>query len=265
MATGVRKLGKPPINEVICGFLHEPMAALTAPVHGIYWEKRRDTFTTCQVQPAIVDGAPLAFLPFMGPQVASRTWLVSIDETRLLQLQHDRFYVNWRRRNDGDTYPRFSRGPDGPGLLSFALEEYAKFCDFCASQLGGKPRLVAVDLSKIDVLKQGEYWSDWKDLAKVVPATSVFLNSVGGMQPELVMRVSGDGQSTTPMSISVVTGIETTTIKPLLRIETRGRKLVQSPETLDADFHALNDELNKAFFGLIGSEELHRFRPEASK
>jgi len=261
MATDVRKLGAPPINEVVCGFVYETIVGLTPPVHGIYWEKRRESFATCEIHPAIVDGPSMPLL--VGSALPARTWLVSADGVRLVQMQQDRFYVNWRRRGEGDTYPRFSRGSDGAGLLAFALDEFAQFCDFCTSRLGNRPKLVAVDLSKIDVLKQGTHWSDWQDLGTLVPAISSLLSSVRGIQPELTMRVSGDGQSASTMSIDIASGLEIATRRPVLRIETRGRTSAETPEGLESDFRTLNHELNGAFFRLISTQGISRFKPEA--
>lgn len=257
------RLNAPPINEVVCGFILQSMPELTPQVHGTYWERRRDTFPKCEAQPIIVD-EPVPPV-FIGSGFTCRTWLLGTDETRLVQLQHDRFYVNWRRRNEEDEYPRFSPGQGRKSLLPFALEEYGHFSEFCKAFLAMEPRLMAAELTKIDILRQGVHWSDAADLGKLVPATAPILGSVSGDDRELAMRVSGVGVSSMPLSVNMATGKEIATQKTVLRIETRGRKQIQDLHALEADFKALNEELNETFFSLLARNELHRFSVEVAK
>jgi uncharacterized protein (TIGR04255 family) len=259
----VPKLTAPPINEVVCGFIFQPMPELTPQVHGIYWDRRRDTFAACQPQVTIVDEHEPPVL--LGNPSAIRTWLVCPDETRLVQLQCDRFYANWRRKSDKDEYPRFSPNQAGTSLLQFALQEYERFSEFCSTFLNRRPRLTAVDLSKIDILRQGDHYSDTNDLAKLVPSVATLITSFNGSMEDVVIRISGGGTRSLPLTVNIASGIEKATNRAVLRIETRGRSAVQSPADLERDFLALNEQLNGTFFSLLARGELHRFHPEVPK
>lgn len=46
---------------------------------------------------------------FGPPPVHRRLWLVSEDQNHLLQVQRDRFILNWRKRPNGSEYPRFEK------------------------------------------------------------------------------------------------------------------------------------------------------------
>ena len=116
-------LDKPPIEEVVCGFVFAPQPVDTMDF-GVYWETRRDEFPTRQVHPAILEGGTL--LQMGAPPM--RSWLISADDSRVLQLQNDRFFINWRKRNG--KYPRFRDHGDNKGIRSQATEEFGRFAEW---------------------------------------------------------------------------------------------------------------------------------------
>jgi len=95
----------PPIHEVALGqtFLHRPDFLI--PYYGEFWSLIRDHFPLAEQAPPIleqVDGPTEMPLP--------RVWFLSNDKTWLVQLQQDRFHLNWRRvgeGNDTGVYVRF--------------------------------------------------------------------------------------------------------------------------------------------------------------
>lgn len=58
-------------------------------------------------EPTGVLGPPRIELQF-GQLAFPRTWLVSTDEHRLVQLQSDRLVLNWRRLSGDQPYPRYT-------------------------------------------------------------------------------------------------------------------------------------------------------------
>jgi uncharacterized protein (TIGR04255 family) len=46
---------------------------------------------------------------FEPPSALPRTWFISEDESRLVQLQGDRISFNWRRPTEGARYPRYHK------------------------------------------------------------------------------------------------------------------------------------------------------------
>jgi uncharacterized protein (TIGR04255 family) len=119
-AETLEKLSSPPIVEVICGVFFSPLPNFDPVVAGTYWQQRRADFPGHSIHPAA--GAPPGLVIGTPPL---RTWLISSnDGPFVIQVQADRFYLNWRRR--GDAYPRFSTEH---GLLERTLREFALFTD----------------------------------------------------------------------------------------------------------------------------------------
>lgn len=244
------KLDRPPINEVICGFIFEP-ASLDVLDFGIYWQERAADYPRKELHPALFDETVvnLGGLP-------ARAWLISPDpEAVILQLQHDRFYMNWRAR--GTDYPRFTTRDGIPGLKTLALEEWAKFSAFVASRCGStKPRLKRIELAKVDVLERGTHWSDHEDLGRLMRVAAVFqeiqLADLTHLQLRLTER--DDANKATLVTVNVT--------ETQARIE--ARVILQATDDLDALLTFANDRLNAAFFGLLNPDErMNRFGANA--
>lgn len=239
----LEKLDAPPITEVACGFIFEPIADLDPIVIGTYWERRRDDFPAREFHPPIADG-PLVF-----PNVPIRCWLVAADEIFLLQIQSDRFYVNWRRR--GADYPRFSDHPGkAQGILSLALNEYAKFSAFCKSSLSTSPTLRTLDLSKIDYLIKGTHWDDLADLVSLIPWLKSYAEFSKSGAPDFAVRFSEQRESgTLLLSIDSATTVMEGKNSKIVKLESRMANVPASEPR--AGFEHANQELNEVFAALI--------------
>src|SRR5690349_21253827 len=90
-------LKNPPIVEVGCGIIFDPIENLDPVSIGSYWHSRRADFPDRQVMHAVGDATRIVVGPGVGPL---RTWLISPTGNLVLQIQSDRFYLNWRRRAD---------------------------------------------------------------------------------------------------------------------------------------------------------------------
>src|ERR1043165_9367558 len=153
-------LARAPIDEVVVGFILDQPVGPDAVDSGRYLTTRADRFVRHEIHDPILPAPGLYEMP--GP---TRVWLISADEAWLVQLQHDRFHANWRRRGDAP-YPGFTRSG---GAMHFAVEEFERFRAFCESKKGIKPNAASIELSKIDVLIMGKHWSDTADAAKLMP------------------------------------------------------------------------------------------------
>ncbi|MEZ4442922.1 MAG: hypothetical protein R3B72_27755 [Polyangiaceae bacterium] len=74
----------------MCG-VHFDALELDGMVLGVYWDRRRDEFPTRHLQPAFSEGPG-----FVLGSPPLRAVLVGSDKVHVLQLQHDRFFMNWR-------------------------------------------------------------------------------------------------------------------------------------------------------------------------
>lgn len=255
-STQLEKLDRPPVVEVICG-VHFDALDLDPVVVGGFWARRYEDFPKHQVHPAIAPRPAVAAVQFQlqlgaGPL---RTWLLSANEALLVQVQRDRFYLNWRARPEG-SYPRFS-GEDG--LLQRMLREFDQFDQFCSQVLEQRPVVRRIELGKVDHFSEGDVWKDGPDLAEMMPALAPILRfSEGGVvEPILRFRDEKDG------AILTVALDPTTNFTPH---PVRGIKLqtiVEAPadgaSQLQSRFEELNGCVNAMFMQLIPYEQRKRF------
>ncbi len=124
------RLKDPPIVEVVCGFFFSPLPGLDPLMVGKYWaeQKEKSGYKNRQLQPPVTDRPGLTFADGVAPV---RSMLISDTDEYVLQIQPDRFYFNWRRR-EGHHYPHFNDYKEGEGVLTKGLREFAKLVDCCA-------------------------------------------------------------------------------------------------------------------------------------
>jgi len=243
----LERLQSPPINEVICGLIFPSISQLDPVFLGTYWEPQREEFPFRQLQPALTDQPSIT----LGGTPPLRVWLISKDDVFVIQVQHDRFYLNWRAR--GGAYPRFSDRPEGRGLLSLLLDKFAGFTEFCSRRVGDAPKPTQIELTKVDHLVQGRHWSDFQDLAKMIPWFGDFASfSKLQTNPSVAMRFAEPRENGT-LAVSLESAAFVNpegSISPILKMETR---LVADlgGRDLRTAFSVANYELNKVFAKLI--------------
>ncbi len=112
----------PPVVEIVCGAVFEPVEDFRTAHIGLLWTNFVDDFPDTQ------DMLPLQ--QRSGETITidprPRVWFVSEDEQRVIQVQRDRFHFNWRRPEGGPEYPRFE-----PVYASFS-RHYQTFREFLA-------------------------------------------------------------------------------------------------------------------------------------
>ena len=95
----------PPVIEVALSPLYERLPALSAGYIGTLWSEFRDEFPVTEDQPplgfpiepsTLVDSGPR--FEMMTEPPTARTWFLNPAGTELIQVQHDRFAYNWRKR-----------------------------------------------------------------------------------------------------------------------------------------------------------------------
>lgn len=125
-AGGLPDFDDPPVIEVALSVQFSPLPLRAMDLYPL-WESRRDDYPRRDEQPPLppitAGGGPQAFVRF-GTPPGARQWWLSDDGAFLLQLQHDRFALNWRRVPQAADYPRF------PVLLDRFTRELKAFEDF---------------------------------------------------------------------------------------------------------------------------------------
>ncbi len=165
------KYKNPPINELIIGaYFDQPLAPLRAEHIGLFWSEVRSEFPRIQQQPELA-------LPIVGtlsfqigftdePYPMPRFWLVSEDETILLQIQKNAFLLNWRKRN--------SECPHFENVKLFFDKYLDIYSIFLKKELGVElPSLQIAELTYSNILESTEYWRDVGDTTRLIPAISI--------------------------------------------------------------------------------------------
>lgn len=133
---------QPPINEVVCGALFQPLELATAQFGRLWSERLGEEFPHTTDVPLLVRSG--------GEYRAgeSRVWFLSADQRYILQLQRDRLHFNWRRIDGADVYPRFD------AVYAGFERQLSAFQDFVAEF--GALRVELFELTYVNVIPLAE-------------------------------------------------------------------------------------------------------------
>jgi uncharacterized protein (TIGR04255 family) len=107
------KFDRPPVVEVACGVLFATQDTLKTAHIGKYWERVKAEFPHVEDAlplPTIVEQQVDAVAEFEWSTLPPlrRTWLTSDDGAHLIQIQGDRFLLNWKRTLNQTGYPSYT-------------------------------------------------------------------------------------------------------------------------------------------------------------
>ena len=149
----------PPVNEVVCGIRFQTPDKLRIPHVGLLWGKFRKDY------PNIQHASPIAAVPGELPVDNTtglpfqRVWFINNPDDQLVQFQFDRFYFNWRRRQN--LYPRY---PHVIKNFESVLHTVSNF--FNEFELGElKP--IECELSYINHIPKDQGWNTIDDLPRI--------------------------------------------------------------------------------------------------
>ncbi len=255
------KLEAPPIIEVACGVFF-PGAAAPDPISvGGWWRQIKKGYPKHEIQPAVNDSP--GFIIGIGSSPL-RSWLISDDDEWIIQVQPDRFYVNWRKRRG--SYPRFS-GPGG--VCERALFELNRFTTYCREELTIELSPSTIELAKVDAIVESRHWKEGnsEDLGRLLPIIADVGRFARSEAVELGLNlVERIADGTVQVNLSLSTeALFGGHIARTVKVETRCVRSLpgQSEAQLKDAFAKANSDANSAFFGLISNDELERFQKEA--
>ena len=175
----------PPVSETLLGVEFAPLARWRIPHFGLFWHLIRDEYPRCDVKPSLAPQdevfgeqsvPPLARriqLEFLQqPEV--RCWFQDSGESRLLQVQSDRFIHNWRKQPSLDVYPRYGQ------VRSRFETEWMRFQEFLAAEKLGPATVAQCEVTYVNHFERGREWASLSDLSKVV----TFWNGTSATHPD---------------------------------------------------------------------------------
>ena len=160
---------RPPVDEVVLSVLFKSLNELLAPHLGEIWQEfKKDGFERIAEQPLvppIVEKFPApigeAKLHIGNVPKLARIWFVDKDDSRLIQVQRDRFTFNWRKTEASPTYPGFS------DIFADFEGFYNRFRQVLESQRIGRVTPLQYELTYIDQLFRGDGWDTLNDIGKI--------------------------------------------------------------------------------------------------
>jgi len=149
----------PPLNEVVCG-LHFSGINWAVIDFGLFYSQDKSKFLNITSQPPLPDpNTPIGKITIVEEFEIPRVWYeYKKDPSYLIQVQKDRFILNWRKRADNE-YPHF------PNLYERFSKEWKGYKKYCSENDRGTPSVKSFELSYINHLGKGEGLSSAKDLA----------------------------------------------------------------------------------------------------
>ncbi len=104
--SGLPDFDAPPVNEVACGVGFTPLTSLRVAHIGRFWDAVRDRYPRVEDAPPLAEEGELFLSPTTGLP-PSRVWFINEADSRLIQFQQNKLFVNWRSREGEPQYPRY--------------------------------------------------------------------------------------------------------------------------------------------------------------
>lgn len=180
----------PPLEEVVLGAQFSSPEGFNSTHNGQVWGLFGQEFPIVQDQPRLEpqfevfggqspqQGIRLDFGP---PPLRNRLWFVSNDQSHLLQFQDDRLLLNWRKRKEGEQYPRYE-------TISDKFSEYLGRLDsFYSSKYQMPLRINQAEISYINIIPMENY-REIGELLSLVRPSSVELEGINANFGEVIRR-----------------------------------------------------------------------------
>jgi uncharacterized protein (TIGR04255 family) len=164
----------PPVNEVVCGLSIKKIEGFKAHHIGLFWQKIKDEFPNVEHATRLEDKPP----EFDLKEYLPRVWFVRNEQNRLIQLQDDRFYFNWRRMQEGEEYPRYET------IIEDFKKYLLEFEIFLQEENLGSINPKRCELSYINHIPKGDGWESPIDLTNIF--RDICWNTEGRFLPQPV-------------------------------------------------------------------------------
>ena len=161
---------KPPVVEVAISVQFKELKTLSAPRLGVLWTEFRKEFPVAEQHPPLAnvrESFDLAVAPKATVQITPklpvpRCWFLNEEGTQLVQVQADRFALNWRKLETEAEYPRYGQ------IRTDFLNKFERFIEWVKREKLGSIEPDQSELSYVNHILRGEGWDTPSDLHKLV-------------------------------------------------------------------------------------------------
>lgn len=253
------KFQSPPINELVIGISFPPVLRLKAEHIGIYWQLIRDRFPECVQQPPhmmVVEGSPGPGFPETAPGEVfplPRFWFLSNKHPLVIQVQRNAFWLNWRHAPNSGEYPSYEN------VEAAFWQEFEVFKNFVEGI--GETTMAIVsrcELTYVNLINPGPFFSAPSDLAKVLPALKGFTEAQGEKRNLVGLNTSATYQLDENLFIDSATKLgrrnDTKELIAALELRAYGAPTDLSLEGCDKWFKAAHDGTYSLFLTVTDKE-----------
>ena len=147
----------PPVIEVACGISFETIEKFRGQHLGLFWQKVRNKFPLCEHAPRLgFNPQRLDFENYLP-----RMWFINEAQNMLIQLQDDKFFLNWRRMQQEEAYPRYNR------IIKAFETNLGIFQKFLEEEKLESVNPKKCELTYINHIPQSEGWESLGDINEV--------------------------------------------------------------------------------------------------
>jgi uncharacterized protein (TIGR04255 family) len=167
---------KPPVNEVVMGVQFTPLQRFEAVHPGLYWQNIRGRYPKFSVQPPLAtviesfgthpNLPPSIQATFLQTPPLPRCWFLDESGNHLIQVQPDKFLLNWRKVTGAEEYPHYNT------IFPDFKKEWAGFLSFINVEALGDIELNHWEVTYVNHIHQGDCWNDFGDIDQLFPILS---------------------------------------------------------------------------------------------
>lgn len=261
--SGLPDFDDPPVSEVLLDAALDPLPLVRNAHLGLFWaEHLRGDYPQLQEHPPLglneesfVD-EPRVLEFRLEPSVpVMRQWFISADESRLIQLQQDRFIQNWRRRSPDADYPRYE------SLRESFERHFSTYAEFLGRNDLGAASIRQAEVSYINQLQPDDVWQSQSDLGHVLRswqpdfgAEGLLTDALEDVRVAWRHLITDDGGPYARLYVSVDPVVGGGLV---LQLSVRGRPSDGSLKTALSFFDLGRERIVKAFTA-ITTEAMHR-------
>ena len=164
------RFASPPVVEVAISVQFSELPEFQLVHFGQFWERIRDGYPRLEHHPPLpsvvelfgTKGAQRASLSLESGFPLGRCWYLSEDGLRLIQIQPDRFVLNWRKLETEAEYPSYDE------LRGSFLDETRLFLEFVKENQLGEFEPTQCELTYVNHLPSGRGWSTLAEIGNVL-------------------------------------------------------------------------------------------------
>ena len=165
----------PPIVETALSVEFATLAKWRVPHFGLFWHEIHNDYDRFEVQSPLASQVEKFGIEARIPQTLKaellleppvRCWFISKSDTRLIQVQNDRFVHNWRKAGTAEGYPHYEN------IRPTFEREWTRFCAFLESNSIGRPDVRQCEITYVNHIEPGKAWNTLADLPNVLACWS---------------------------------------------------------------------------------------------